>query len=366
MEAIIDKLARKIDDEKNEKQRKKKSYWEQINDEIQKLNDEFSEKKFTYLLNKPSPRKKYEITFRSHNKEDGSEYISFQDLSSGEKMIFELICYYFVSCKDENSKDVVKLIILDEFDANLNPALAELYLKTVNKEFVENGIKVILTTHSPSTIAEVNPENLCELINDNKDGHKIEWANNEDGKKKILEKLAPKFVYDNDLGPLGAIKGSRDIIIFVEGENDENYFTKIAEEKNLDKKYKFIECGSADNIPFILKSFTIIPYFKKILDSKKIIAIFDFDKKGIKKIEDFNSRSSEIHNLRNSEEPIVIKKDGVFLMALVPPPNHDSWKYYEKNEYRLEELKKEDQANNGRAVNRLFAEIKKIVNNQGS
>lgn len=362
MEAIIDKISRKIEDQKNEKRRGGRSYWEQINEEITNLNTEFGDKKFRYLLNPPT-RKKYELTFYSHNKDCHSEYISFQNLSSGEKMIFELICYYFVICKDDNSKDAVNLIILDEFDANLNPALAELYLKTINKEFVEKNIKVILTTHSPSTVAEVDPKSLCEIINE--DGcHKIEWAKNEDGKKKILEKLAPKFVYDEELGPIGAIKGSRDVIIFVEGKDDEQYFSTKAEELGL-TNYKFIECGCADNVPTAIKALSIIPYFQKIIQTKTIIGLFDFDEKGLDTIHRAILRDKEdiktiTQNLRNKKQAIIHEYHNSYLLVLVPPNSSESWQDHFNNRYRLEELKN-DEKNNGGAIDRLFAEIKKIV-----
>lgn len=360
MEAIIDKLSRKIDDQKNDKTKSK--YWQQINEETRKLNQEFGEKKFKYLLNPPS-RTKYDITFHSDSKTQESEYIPFQELSSGERMIFELICYYFVVCKDNTSKNTVKQIILDEFDANLNPSLAELYLKTVKKEFIENGIKVILTTHSPSTVAEVEPENLCELIND-EEGHKIEWAENEDGKKKILEKLAPKFVYDDELGPLGAIKGSKDVIVFVEGKSDEIFFTKEATKRGLNN-YKFIECSSASKMQFALKAFSSIPYFKKILESKIIIGLVDFDAEGIRSIEltfstDPENIKRKIQNFQNIKEPIFFKEQGVHLLALIPPKDHEAWTSYrnDNSRYRLEELR--DEATDD-AIERQFAKIASIV-----
>ena len=51
--------------------------------------------------------------------------ISYSSLSSGEKIIFQLVCYYFII----NRYQKIDLLILDEFDANLNPALVEQYIK---------------------------------------------------------------------------------------------------------------------------------------------------------------------------------------------------------------------------------------------
>lgn len=323
---------------------------------------------FRYKLKQPSKyNASYELLFCDKSEDYSKRLVHFDELSSGEKIIFELICYVYIFGYDEALKPAI--LLLDEFDANLNPALANVYLKIV-KEFLikEAKLKVILTTHSPSTIAEVEPEFLWEMYNE--ENQDIRQAKSEDGKGRILEKLAPRFVYDEELGPIGAIKGSKNVIIFVEGKDDEKYFSEEAKKRELNN-YKFIDCESATKIPFALKSFSNIPYFKKILKTKTVIGLFDFDAEGIDVIENQifsgndqkNKTKENIQLFTNKKEPIIFNYySGIYVLTLIPPKEHDAWTNFrsKNSRYRIEELK-EDERVNGGAVERLFTHIKNIV-----
>jgi len=112
------------------------------------------------------------------------------------------------------------------------------------------------------------------------DKHKILHANDIDGKKNILEKLAPKFVWYDELGILGLAKCEQKTIIFTEGKKDERYLSQYATNSNIDK-YRFIECDGASNVEFAYKAFTLIPYLKNILKHKTLIFLWDFDEEGL-------------------------------------------------------------------------------------
>lgn len=55
--------------------------------------------------------------------------------------------------------------MLDEFDAHLNPVLSGVVIEIIEKYFLPKGIQVIMTTHSPSTVAHVKEENLFWMEN---------------------------------------------------------------------------------------------------------------------------------------------------------------------------------------------------------
>ena len=74
--------------------------------------------------------------------------------------------------------------------------MAEQYIEVIKEQFKD--IKVVLTTHSPSTVVEVEPDELFELT----DSRELKCAANEDGKREILKRLAPKFVYHGEFGIL--------------------------------------------------------------------------------------------------------------------------------------------------------------------
>jgi 5S rRNA maturation endonuclease (ribonuclease M5) len=274
IENIIIKLSLTIEGDYNKNKSKTKTpdMPDKINKELNKYHI------FKYNINPPTDHTSYEISFYDKNTNKFKQNIPFDSLSSGEKMIFELICYYFVCSEDKDHK--IDLILLDEFDANLNPSLAELYLEVVNKEFIEKGIRVILTTHSPSTVACVKSENLYEMKNEN-NKCEIIYAKNDAGKKDIVEKLAPKFIFHEEIGLFGTMFNTKkDIIVFVEGKTDKAHFDVAREKLNRKDNYEFIDCDGADNILHIMRSITGIKELKDNLQNKKIVALWDFDGKG--------------------------------------------------------------------------------------
>ncbi len=83
---------------------------------------------------------------------DGSTFYP-SDLSSGEQIILNLaLVGYNATSNDATIKP--KVVLLDEVDAPLHPAMAKTYLDVIQDVLVEEfGVAVIVTTHSPSTVA---------------------------------------------------------------------------------------------------------------------------------------------------------------------------------------------------------------------
>lgn len=325
IESIVQKMSSKIyQDFKTKSSRTKTTkLWEEINEELKKYN---TKGYFKYKLVPPQLfESNYEIAFERFDNSN-STFIHFDSLSSGEKIIFELICYYFAS---KESK--LEMIMLDEFDANLNPMLAEQYIEVIKDQFKD--IKVVLTTHSPSTVVEVKPEELFELT----DSRELKCAKNEEGKSEILKRLAPKFVYHGEFGILEDVFNNKyEMIIFLEGKNDVKNF----EMGQTDEKYKFIDSNGVGNMPDLVKIFKVIPFFKKLALQKKIIFIFDFDKEGIEKLaECISPTAQEIYDSFSRKHSYVSKigeGTNIFVSHLIPSENH-SWKI--SDEFRHQELR---------------------------
>lgn len=70
-------------------------------------------------------------------------------LSDGEKAIISLCFASLNGAKPEN----VKLLLLDEYDATLNPSLAEKLFVVIDKYFLSKNVMVVFVTHSPATIS---------------------------------------------------------------------------------------------------------------------------------------------------------------------------------------------------------------------
>lgn len=87
--------------------------------------------------------------------------IQFDALSSGEKILMALIASIYKSSSDKNFPDV---LLLDEVDASLHPAMMKNMLDVIQKIFVKEGVKVILVSHSPTTIA-LAPEESIYVMN---------------------------------------------------------------------------------------------------------------------------------------------------------------------------------------------------------
>lgn len=344
IESIVQKMSNKIfqDFKSKSSKTKTKKLWEEINEELEKY---CKNGHFKYVLVPPqSFESNYEIAFDRYDK-PLKNYIHFDSLSSGEKIIFELICYYFAA---KESK--LELIMLDEFDANLNPQLAEMYIYVIKEQF--KNINVVLTTHSPSTVVEVEPKELFELT----DSRELKCANDENGKREILKRLAPKFVYHGEFGILEDVFNTKyDMIVFLEGNNDVKNFESIKG----DDRIKFIDSNGCGNMPNLVRIFKAIPFFKNLANQKQIAFLFDFDKDGFEKlaecISDKQFNSQCIYDTIRNKEAFCYKMEdlNIFVSHLIPAQKH-SWQI--SDVFRHQELKIEGID----GIHRQFDHLKKI------
>lgn len=87
--------------------------------------------------------------------------IAANDLSSGEKVLLQLILWLFTA---NRGSSFPKLLILDEPDAHLHPSMTRQFLDVVSDVLVDkHGIRVILTTHSPSTVALAHEHSIFQI-----------------------------------------------------------------------------------------------------------------------------------------------------------------------------------------------------------
>lgn len=90
-----------------------------------------------------------------------NDRIQFTELSSGEKVIISLVFYLFNS---QTYNVFPKLMILDEPDAHLHPSMTNQFIEVINNVLVEKyNVRVIMTTHSPSTIALAPPNSVFDM-----------------------------------------------------------------------------------------------------------------------------------------------------------------------------------------------------------
>lgn len=87
--------------------------------------------------------------------------VKFNDLSSGEKILMSFaLCLYYA----KDNRQIVEypqVLLFDEIDAPLHPSMTQSLLRTIETVLIgQHKIKVILTTHSPSTVALAPEESL--------------------------------------------------------------------------------------------------------------------------------------------------------------------------------------------------------------
>lgn len=117
------------------------------------INDVGRELGFRYEIVEPRlDDQRFEVKLRDKIR---GVFVSPNALSSGEKVLFSLLIALF-SARSMSFKPEV--ILFDEPDAYLHPSLTATMLHVLHDVFVQRfGMQIILTTHSPSTVA-LSPE----------------------------------------------------------------------------------------------------------------------------------------------------------------------------------------------------------------
>lgn len=125
------------------------------------INTMLSRARLTYQVNHPEGNNK-ELDFHLFLKDvnNGTE-IQVNDLSTGEKVLMSLALSIYNS-KEETAKP--DILLLDEPDAPLHPEFSKVLLSAVIESIVkEAGVKVIISTHSPTTVAIAPEESLFQM-----------------------------------------------------------------------------------------------------------------------------------------------------------------------------------------------------------
>ncbi len=100
----------------------------------------------------------YELKFQDRQ---DCTVIHAVELSSGERILLQLVLWLFTASKNGLFP---KLLLLDEPDAHLHPSMTTQFLDVVSDVLVNKyGVRVIMTTHSPSTVALAPEGSIFEI-----------------------------------------------------------------------------------------------------------------------------------------------------------------------------------------------------------
>lgn len=169
--------------------------------------------------------------------------------------------------KASADKHFQNLLLLDEVDASLHPAMMQNMLDVIERIFRQQGVKVILITHSPTTIA-LAPENSIYVMN-RSGSNRIEKKS----KQEALSVLTQGFAtIEEGLKLFDQIAKSK-LTIISEGNNT-RLINKALELNNITdvEVLNGIEAKSGQNQ---LK--TLYQFFTMISHQNKVLFIWDCD-----------------------------------------------------------------------------------------
>lgn len=190
---------------------------------------------------------------------------SFADLSSGEKFLLALAVSIYEA---QDGYDFPKVLLLDEVDATLHPSMIKSLIDTLQTTFVEKGTKVILATHSPSTVA-IAPQGAVFVVNKGSVANKVETISNEDALKLVTQGYA---TLNDGLSIFDQISDS-EVCIITEGKNS-NVIEKACaffEEPDV----KVLSCFQGNTGKSQLK--TLYQFFERVPHSTKVLFVWDCD-----------------------------------------------------------------------------------------
>lgn len=190
--------------------------------------------------------------------------VEFDKLSSGERTLMALVASIYKASSDDVFPDV---LLLDEIDASLHPSMIKNMLSVIHDVFLPEAVKVILITHSPTTIA-LSPEESIFVMSSS-GTNRIEKKS----QKEALSILTQGYAtIDEGLRFFDEIAKS-DLTIITEGYNT-RFILKALELNGIYgvDVLQGIEGASGKNQ---LK--TLFDFFSKMDHKNKVLFVFDCD-----------------------------------------------------------------------------------------
>lgn len=242
---------------------------------FEKINRLFKKYGFTYFkMLDPFPSDKSrngEVVFEGLK----NERVPYSSLSSGEQMIVKFIIWAMATDIRGNR---INTMLLDEPDAHLHPSMCKMMVEILQeiaqpKEFGGSGIRVIITTHSPSTVAFSPAGSLFVMEKNLNNDRIIKPTPIEDAVRILSDGI---FTFEKAINQFTLIANSnKNNILFVEGKTDVNHLNKAIAMLGYDLDLEIIDMHDAGALASFIRSTP-----SKLCKGKKLIALFDCDDEG--------------------------------------------------------------------------------------
>ena len=237
------------------------------------------------------------------------EMVDYNSLSSGEQAIVQFVIWSYG--QDFRGKRL-DTMVLDEPDAHLHPSMCKMMVEifsemSAKKEMGGGGIRIIMTTHSPSTVAFTPEGSLFVMQREADNKRVIKPTTSEDAVEILSDGI---FTFSRAMSSFTMLSTStKNNLVFVEGKTDVRHFTKASQILGYDMDVEFFDMHDAMTLSSFIKCAPA-----KLFNKKTLIALFDCDAAGEK---GFNGKVTEIAGVR---EVTSEQCDGrSFSIKIIPP-----------------------------------------------
>lgn len=201
------------------------------------INSILERARLPYRVNHPAGISEAQFTLHLFDPARHGLKLQIGDLSSGERIILSIVLLLYQTEADTRLAAVPKLLLLDEADAPLHPSFTSLLVEILNGTLVKKfGLRVIMATHSPSTVALAPTDSVYELRREPREMIPTTPA-------QATQVLSAGFV---SVMPA-------DIVVITESGTDRDYYQKIHDalvrQKQLspNPSLKFISASADEN-----------------------------------------------------------------------------------------------------------------------
>lgn len=181
--------------------------WEQISSTMETFG-------LNYRFAPPPEREIDPIVLFFERLNDEITHVEFESLSAGEKVLVILAIALLNIDNFRAAVETPKLLLLDEVDASLHPAVLHHWMTTIEEKVVKDmGIPCIMTTHSPVTVALAPEASLYQMVRGPDPVSKI-------AKRHALNKLTVGL-------PSMEVEFTKRRQVFVESETDAEAYDRL-------------------------------------------------------------------------------------------------------------------------------------------
>lgn len=214
-----------------------------------------------------------EIRFKG---KEGEE-VDYNSLSSGEQAIVQFVIW---SYGQDFRGNRLNTMVLDEPDAHLHPSMCKMMVEifsemSAKKEVGGGGIRIIITTHSPSTVA-FTPEGSLFVMQREADNKRVIRQTTTENAVEILSDGI--FTFSRAMSNFTLLSSSsKQNLAFVEGKTDVKHFTRAMQVLGYNLDVDFFDMHNASSLSSFISCAPA-----RLFNKKSLIALFDCDKEGDK------------------------------------------------------------------------------------